>query len=102
MVALFDVASSTSPSIYANFHSITAADECGGLGSESSITQTMLTFTPGELSTIAGPLYNPVGSLFRNYETKMFDFADLPCPPQNVMVKLANLHLTSRQVLTII
>jgi len=82
------ILTSTSPSIYANFHSISAADWCGPVGSEATITQTMLTFSAGELSTIAGPLHNPVGSSHQNFSTRMFDFADLPCPPQSVMVSL--------------
>lgn len=43
----------------------------------------MLTFAPGELSTIEGGGYN-FGGL--NQSTKPFDFRDLPCPPQSVMV----------------
>ncbi|KAL6714998.1 hypothetical protein ACLMJK_007258 [Lecanora helva] len=75
----------TSPSIYANFHSIRAADGCGPIGSEALISETMLAFAPGELSTIAGPLYNPVGTSYTTYSTKVLDLGDLPCPPQSVM-----------------
>ena len=50
----------------------------------------MLSFSPGELSTIEGihsgwpysGLPFPVGT------TKMFNFTDLPCPPRSVMVSL--------------
>jgi len=42
----------------------------------------MLTFSPGALSTIAGPLR----PLLANISTRPFNFADLPCPPQSVMV----------------
>jgi len=89
---------STSPSVYANFHSIAANDFCGALGSEATITQTMLTFSPGELSTIAGPLTDPAGPLATasmSFPTRQFNFADLPCPPQSVMVR------TTDQVLAI-
>lgn len=41
----------------------------------------MLAFSPGELSTIAGPLYDRL-----HPATSQFNFADLPCPPQSVMV----------------
>ena len=82
-------APSTSPSIYANFHALTAADECGNVGSRGIIAQTLLAFAPGELSTIAGPLYDPVGTLYTKYSTRAFDFADFPCPPQSVMVSCA-------------
>jgi hypothetical protein len=83
-----DCTVSTSPSIYANFHSVAANDWCGQLGSEQVVTQTMLTFTPGELSTIAGPLTRTFEPQFpyRAFSTKRFNFADLPCPPQSVMV----------------
>ena len=75
---------STSPSIYANFHGIVAGDFCGLRGSTGSIPATMLAFSPGELSTIAGPIYNT-----DHPATSQFNFADLPCPPQSVMVFLA-------------
>jgi len=50
---------STSPSVYANFHSILATDACGVRGSLQSIPTAMLAFAPGELSTIARPLPVP-------------------------------------------
>ncbi len=48
----------------------------------------MLSFSPGELSTIEGRIailgngYSGWGSLL----TKQFNFRDLPCPPQSIMV----------------
>lgn len=45
----------------------------------------MLTFSPGELSTIVGPL-RLQGDHFADISTRRFNFADLPCPPQSVMV----------------
>ena len=73
----------TSPSIYAQFHGIGAGDWCGA----TTIQQTMLSFTPGELSTIAGPLYSGIsaGHGRPDLQTKAFNVADLPCPPQSVM-----------------
>ena len=47
----------------------------------------MLTFTPGELSTLVGPptFTNPTDD--DHYAiTKSYNFEDLPCPPQQVMV----------------
>ena len=48
----------------------------------------MLSFSPGELSTIAGPLFNVPSSRGQGVgrESKQFNFHDLPCPPQSVMV----------------
>ena len=73
----------TSPSVYANFHGIEANDWCG----TSTVQQTMVSFAPGELSTIAGPLYSGIspGHDRPNLQTKAFNVADLPCPPQSVM-----------------
>ena len=48
----------------------------------------MLTFSPGELSTIAGPLQIHDGPLPPRLSTKAFDFADLPCPPRSVAVSM--------------
>lgn len=48
----------------------------------------MLSFSPGELSTIEGPISVPA-QLKHNMilnEKKPFNFGDLPCPPQSVMV----------------
>lgn len=46
----------------------------------------MLTFSPGELSTIAGPLTDCGIDKHCSFSTKQYDFQDLPCPPQSVMV----------------
>jgi len=54
----------------------------------------MLSFTKGELSTIAGPIQNNnyasnllnTASPIPLWSSKAFDFRDLPCPPQSVMV----------------
>ena len=73
---------STSPSIYANFHGIQATDQCGG----AVISSTMIAFAPGELATIAGPLATAVGDSPSAFKTQTFDFKDLPCPPQSIMV----------------
>ena len=63
--------SSTSPSVYIAFPTISAADNCGLLGSvHTSVT---LSFPPGEISTYVG---NSV------YD---FDFADALCPPASVL-----------------
>ena len=79
--------------MYLNFHSMKAVDDCGALGWKAVVTHTMLTFSSGESSTIAGPLYNPIGSLYATYSTKAFDFVDLPCPPQNIMVRFVSSKL---------
>lgn len=60
---------STSPSIYAGFTSIGAYDSCGG----DVISTTMLSFAPGELSTVVGPCY--FGNIAAT--TLPFDFVDL-------------------------
>ena len=73
---------STSPSVYANFHGIEATDQCGGV----VILSTMIAFAPGELVTIAGPLAIANGGGPSAWSTKSFNFKDLPCPPQSVMV----------------
>lgn len=77
--------SSTSPSIYARFNRLWFEDLCG-LVTTSNV---MLSFTPGELSTLAGPLQDRL-RFFRPDEvrqrpTRAFNPADLPCPPQSVM-----------------
>lgn len=87
-----DITISTSPSVYANFMGILASDNCGSTTLES----TMLSFAPGELKTIVGPIRVDKQD---NYEVKTkanytgamwasrpFDFRDLPCPPQSIMV----------------
>lgn len=75
--------SSTSPSIYANFHNIITDDICGDA---TTVVETMLTFSPGELKTMAGQ----IGPFM--YDAKPFDFRDLPCPPQSVMVSSSRLQ----------
>ena len=74
------ILSSTSPSIYVAFHSLTAEDGCG-MRDRQGISSTLLAFSLGELSTINGPMMTKYFA-----ETKSFDFANLPCPPQDVMV----------------
>ena len=56
----------------------------------------MLAFPPGQLSTVAGPVPGPVrnfvdgpdGAVARQPgpPNKLYNFADLPCPPPNVQV----------------
>ncbi|KAL6717668.1 hypothetical protein ACLMJK_005583 [Lecanora helva] len=73
----------TSPSIYAHFTALKGQGQCGS----TSIPFTMLTFSPGELSTIAGP-ERLVVDMSQNtviQSTKSFNFRDLPCPPQSAM-----------------
>lgn len=70
---------STSPSVYANFHDIEARGGCG----ITTIPEVMLSFSPGELSTFAGP---PTLGAQNNDVERPFNPADLPCPPQSVMV----------------
>lgn len=71
---------STSPSVYARFRDISAWDWCG----TTKLSETLMSFAPGELSTIAGTL----GSIEVPWSTtnaKPFRLADLPCPPRSVM-----------------
>ena len=70
----------TSPSVYVAFYSLSATDACGLRGNK--IESTMLAFAPGELSTVQGHLWS--GGV-QHQKTKVFDFADLPCPPYDVM-----------------
>ena len=79
-----NVFSSTSPSVYVGFSSLYAVDRCGAVG--TFINYTMLAFTPGELSTIEVPAWQRASIPLS--ATKSFNFADLPCPPQSVMVRL--------------
>ena len=56
----------------------------------------MLSFSPGELSSIEGPIvaytqnagYTPIAAytVGGSSRTKQFNFRDLPCPPQSIMV----------------
>lgn len=70
----------TSPSVYVAFYSLSATDRCGFRG--KTVSSTMLAFAPGELSTVQGHLW---GGGAQIKSTRVFDFADLPCPPQSVM-----------------
>ncbi|KAL8794952.1 MAG: hypothetical protein Q9195_002534 [Heterodermia aff. obscurata] len=65
----------TSPSIYVGFKGLRGGDNCGS----TSIPTTTVAFDPGELSTIVGPVEVAFSS------SKVFNPADLPCPPQSVM-----------------
>ena len=67
---------STSPSIYVNFRGLNAGDYCG----TTYIQSTMIAFSLGELSTVAGPIG-------RFLSSQRFDPADLPCPPRSIMVR---------------
>lgn len=79
-IAVSDGFTFTSPSVYVAFYSLSATDMCGFRG--NNITSTMLAFAPGELSTVQGHLW---GGGVQEQKTKVFDFADLPCPPFEVM-----------------
>ena len=69
---------STSPLLYARFHDISASGACG----ITSVSAVMLSFSPGELSTYVG---SPNADLGERHVAP-FNPADLPCPPQSVMV----------------
>lgn len=85
---------STSPSVYVNFHSLRATDDCGPRGSQTVVTSTMIAFAPGELSTMATALAAMVmipGGGTSNYVISLasaspYNFDDLPCPPMAKMV----------------
>lgn len=79
-IAVSDGFTFTSPSVYVAFYSLSATDGCGVRG--NSILSTMIAFAPGELSTVQGHLWS--GGV-QKQKTKVFDFADLPCPPYDVM-----------------
>ena len=64
----------TSPSIYVVISSIKAMDSCGPLG--NTYTSLTLSFEAGQLSTVDGV----------TQKTAVFNFADLPCPPQDYVV----------------
>ena len=76
---------SASPSVYINFKGLQAFDLCGNYGPYMS--ETMIAFDPGELSTIHGGPFDFVNN-YTKY-LRPFDFADLPCPPQDVMVSVS-------------
>ena len=73
-------ACSTSPSIYVKFQTLQASDACGPIGLTDSILSTIVAFDPGELSTFIGS--PEVGAT----RISAFNVADLPCPPQSIMV----------------
>ncbi|CAF9940452.1 MAG: hypothetical protein HETSPECPRED_002418 [Heterodermia speciosa] len=77
-VVALDGLTFTSPSIYINFRGLQAYDGCGTYG--SSIGETVIAFHPDEISTIVGG-----GNIGSNLDIKPMNFADLPCPPQDVM-----------------
>ena len=79
-IAVSDGFTFTSPSVYVAFYSLSATDDCGLRGSK--IKSTMLAFAPGELSTVQGHLW---GGGVQEQKTKVYNFADLPCPPYDVM-----------------
>lgn len=79
-----------------NFHGLNAGDNCGS----TSISSTMLAFSDEELSTIAGPVVHWP-------KMQQFNPADLPCPPQSVMVNqpskdvllyFTNIHIYSIKI----
>ena len=77
---------STSPSIYVDFHEVSIVEEFGAAVC-ASFPVPMLSFSPGELSTIEGlQLSGPLPGI--SGVTKVFNFTDLPCPPRSVMVSL--------------
>ena len=77
---------STSPSVCVGFSNIYAADGCGVLSTDGElISYTVVAFDPGELSTIQTPAWLRRSDLPKA-ATKAFNFGDLPCPPQSVMV----------------
>ena len=77
---------STSPSIYVYFSSMSAYDWCR----TKFIPATMLTFRPGELSTV-----EQQGTNFA-FKTNTYDFKDLPCPPRRVAVSHSKKSSTGR------
>lgn len=72
---LSEYSSSTSPSVYVNFHGLNAGDDCG----TTYISSAILAFSQEELSTIAGQVQ-------RFASSQQFNPGDLPCPPQSIMV----------------
>ena len=79
-IAVSDGFTFTSPSVYVAFYSLSATDMCGLRGNK--VNSTMLAFAPGELSTVQGHLWS--GGV-QKQKTKVYDFADLPCPPFDAM-----------------
>ena len=73
-----------SPSVYARFDRMEAYDGC----EKTTIPPMMLSFAPGELSTIEGPISVPAQfkhSMILNVK-KPLNVGDFPCPPQSIMV----------------
>ena len=92
---------STSPSIYANFHDVTI-EVSPDLASKnvvcSIIPVSMLTFSPGELSTTEGGVHEMIPEGMGPYANRPlppqpYNFADLPCPPQSIMVFVSAIQL---------
>ena len=71
----------TSPSIYVDFYSLSATDACGYRG--NTIDSTLLSFAPGELSTVATAMYAALD--YATTSGSVYNFDDLPCPPMSVM-----------------
>ena len=93
---------STSPSIYANFHDITVEVSPNEVAENvvcSIVPVSMLTFSPGELSTLQGGIHMGVDQVGggpydnRPLPPQPYNFSDLPCPPQDVMVLLLAIQL---------
>ena len=64
----------------------------------------MLSFSPGELSTIEGPISVPAQLKYNMIlnEQRPFNFGDLPCPPQSVMVDMRlaiDMHIADVDIL---
>ena len=72
VISIINVSYRVFPSVYVVFPSIMASDGCRQIGKGYGPITT--SFPPGELSTIS------MGGL----ATKVFNFADLPCPPSDV------------------
>ena len=61
--------------------------------SNLALSEIMLTFAPGELSTLAGG--QGLADVSPDLTSKSFNFGDLPCPPQSVMVRWSgNPHIS--------
>ena len=81
-IAVYSGYTFTSPTVYVGFSQLGARDRCGTIG--SNIDYTMLSFLPGELSTLQAPDWQRNG--IAASLTRSFNFADLPCPPQDVLI----------------
>lgn len=68
--------------MYAHFQSITFFDSCGS----STIPGVLLSFAPGEPTTIVAPWYSAAASvILGKMVTRAFNPAGLPCPPQHII-----------------